>query len=431
MNRSVRKSQSVIVLAMFLATTIVGCDRGTANDGNKIKLVWAVTSMEEARELYLWVIEKFNRTNPNVEVELLDVSGSGKYYQKLLVMIAGRNAPDLMWMGQSFAEFASRGAFLDLTDRIATEINLKEYHPDVLDWYRFDGKQYGIPSGIDIEFIVYNKRLFDEFGVEYPEDDWTIDDFLKTAKALTVDRDGDGRTDQYGYFGNIFFGSFGASAIAPDGSRAMCNSPEMIEAIQFNVDLVYKHKVSRWLPFTSQLALQPYEQFSLFQRGKMAMMLSATYSLEDLRSRCADIDWDIVAMPVANRRAYWASSSAFLISADTQHADEAWLLFKELVSDEFLAAVSSRTLPSKLHVARKIVESNVQRPDNLGMLLDAVNYLQPFPRVPNLEELLQSFFVQTGRVSTFYGTDRQVSPERAMIEAEKRLNEIIARGKDR
>jgi len=67
----------------------------------------------------------------------------------------------------------------------------------------------------------------------------------------------------------------------------------------------------------------------------------------------------------------------------------------------------------------------------LGMLLDAVNYLQPFPRVPNLEELLQSFFVQTGRVSTFYGTDRQVSPERAMIEAEKRLNEIIARGKDR
>ena len=46
--------------------------------------------------------------NPDVLVELQGIPGS--YYDKLLVMFAGRTAPDVMWMGKGMAQFASRGA---------------------------------------------------------------------------------------------------------------------------------------------------------------------------------------------------------------------------------------------------------------------------------------------------------------------------------
>ena len=39
--------------------------------------------------------------------------------------------------------------------------------------------------------IHYNPRMFDEAGLDYPDPEWTWDDFLETAKALTSGEGGD------------------------------------------------------------------------------------------------------------------------------------------------------------------------------------------------------------------------------------------------
>ena len=352
----------------------------------------------------------------------------GNYYQKLLVMIAGRTAPDLMWMGQSFAEFAMRGAFLDLSDRIAAEVDLSEYHQKVLSWYRLDGKQYGIPYGIDMEFIVYNKALFDEAGVPYPRDGWTVEEFVETSRRLTRDRDGDGRADQYGYRGSINEAAFGGAFISEDGSKALCDTPEMIEALRFNLDLVHKWRVA---PSPEEQRQEGGDVYSVFRQGKAAMMQFYTWSISHLRERCAGMDWDIVGMPVARRRAHWASSAAYLVSADTRHPDEAWLLFKALISDEFQLALSIESLPANLRVARELVADNTQKPANLVAVLDATDFLYPSPRVPNLQELLHHYSNAREKVFSFYGTSRFVPPEQAMAEAAERINETIRRRRRR
>ena len=69
-----------------------------------------VTSLREILPHYESAIAKFEAEHPQIEVELLTVAGN--YYDKVLLMIAGRNAPDLIWMGQGFVEFAERGALL-------------------------------------------------------------------------------------------------------------------------------------------------------------------------------------------------------------------------------------------------------------------------------------------------------------------------------
>ena len=182
-------------------------------------------------------------------------------------MIAAKNAPDLMWMGQSFAEFAVRGVFLDLSDRIATDVDAGEYLPQALSWYRIGDRQYGIPFGIDMNFIAYNRALFDAAGVDYPTDDWDYDDFLDKAKALTVDADGDGVPEQYGFRGSLESTAFGAAVISSDGEEPLCNSPEMIRYHRVMLELAEKWGVS---PLPENSDAQSLDTYTYFRRGRAA-----------------------------------------------------------------------------------------------------------------------------------------------------------------
>jgi multiple sugar transport system substrate-binding protein len=413
-------SISCILAALLLCAG--GCGRNSDSKAGNVKLVFATPAIEAYRPIFYRLLDEFEEENPHIDVKYLEIPGN--YYQKLLVMIAGRNAPDLMWMGQSFAEFATRGAFLDLSERIEAEIDTREYHATVLGWYRMNGKQLGIPYGIDTEFIAYNKALLDEAGVSYPEDGWGLEEFVEKAKALTLDRNGDGRTDQYGFRGEIDHSAFGAEIISADGSRALCNSPEMIETLEFNLNLVHKWKVA---PRAEDPLIAATDEYSIFSQGRAAMMRMYTWNVEYLRERCADVDWDIAGMPRAARPAHWASSGSFLVAADTKQPDAAWLLFRKLLSDDFQLAMSSQSLPANLRVAQQLVDQNTRRPANLKAVLDATEYLYPNPRIPNLQELLGHFRRLKEKVLLCYGTDEYMKPEDAMAEAEKRINRTIER----
>lgn len=52
--------------------------------------------------------------------------------------------------------------------------------------YEVDGAQYAVPYRQDSWVLFYNKALFDEAGVDYPDGSWTWDDFDAAAKALTT-----------------------------------------------------------------------------------------------------------------------------------------------------------------------------------------------------------------------------------------------------
>ncbi len=79
----------------------------------------------------------------------------------------------------------------------------------------------------------YNQDLFDAAGVEYPKEDWTVDDFLATAKKLTIP----GKQWGYsGYYGNTFdlgneigialVGGWGGNVFTDDESKLVVDSPE-------------------------------------------------------------------------------------------------------------------------------------------------------------------------------------------------------------
>jgi len=421
-NRGSSLARLLVLVALLVgigvAWVIMGRGAGRYARGTKrVRLVLTIAGGLRERPLYEGAAREFMDAHPDVEVETRVVGG--RYYQKILVMMAGRVAPDLMWMGQSFSEFAERGAFLDITDRVAKEVDTRHFLPQALNWYRMNGRQLGIPFAVDIQFLVYNKALFDKAGVAYPTADWDFAEFLDKAKRLTLDKDEDGRIDQYGFKGELDRSVFGAQFISPDGRRAQCNTPEMLEFLQTNLDMAYKHHI---VPTPEEGQQEGLDNYTLFAQGRVAMMVMYTWNLPWLADRFADVDWDLALNPKVKQRGQWASSQAIVIAADTRHPDEAWELCKVFFGEKFQKGMSFRGMPSNLKVARDVIASHRGKPASLGLLHTAKDFLYPTPRVPHLQEL-QSLWRQG--CATAWA--RRATPAEAMARAQRQVTRAIAK----
>ena len=77
----------------------------------------------------------------------------------------------------------------------------KDFHKEdlvsvLLDDCRMDDGLYAVPFNKSFPVLYYNREMFKEYNVQPPK---TWDEFVKAAKALTKDFDGDGVIDQWGW----------------------------------------------------------------------------------------------------------------------------------------------------------------------------------------------------------------------------------------
>jgi len=410
----------VIVVALVVGWFVVGPGSDPPADPQRpVTLVLAVPANQEDEAYYRRIIARYEAEHPHVAVELRPITGNN-YYQKLLVMLASGLPPDLMWMGMGFAEFANRGAFLDVSERLKRDIDVADYLPQALKWYQVNGQQLGAPYIIDVQFIAYNKKAFDEAKLPYPSDDWDYERFLADARKLTLDRDGDGKTDQYGYYGQLEAALFDAEFISADGKKATCDTPQMIEFLRTNLDLFAKYKVA---PTPQQISGAGSDRYTIFRQGRAAMMVMYTWDLPYMRQQCADMDWDITLNPRVRQRAQWASSAAVLVSSQTRHAEESWALARLFLEDDFQLRMAQKGgLPSSRRVARELIERNREKPANLGALVEAADFLYASPRIANFTELQSQFLGACDRVWMGLATPRQ-----AMAQAQRQINWLIQR----
>lgn len=326
------------------------------------------------------VVRDFEAQHPDIRVKV-ENGEYGMYFQKLLAQFAANAAPDVAAMGfENFGQFARRGALLPLDPLIRDTpgFDLAAYYPQIIRAHRFGGVLYILPRDIAPKGIVYyNKKLFEEAGIPYPDGSWTWDwserpelrekDFLWVMHRLTK-AGANGRPTQWGFvpgwpelLADTFAVSTGARFLDnyENPTKVLFNDPKWVRAFGLASDLMNR---KRWIPNSTEItSVMQSNSSSLFVQGKVAMLMSGIWEVPGLRKSIAPgspgyFDWDIVPFPAYKDGTLRLTSggSGYAIMSSTEHPREAWELVRWLAGPPGMKAFAEAGLaqPAIRSIAR-------------------------------------------------------------------------------
>lgn len=127
------------------------------------------------------------------------------------------------------------GLVLDLQPLVSADaaLDVTDFYTPAWDSYRWDGGTWALPLATSGILLGYDRAAFDAAELDYPTADWTFDQFVAAAHALTV-RDENGAITtpgfQYSAYATTILHSLSSppGLIAPDGS-ANFSDPALAE----------------------------------------------------------------------------------------------------------------------------------------------------------------------------------------------------------
>ena len=103
------------------------------------------------------IVDEFNASQDDIKL-VLEIVDADQSQDVLATQIAAGNPPDIVGPMGIQGRAAFEGAWLDLSDLIASnDYDLSDFDPALVDFYRIEGQgQLGIPFAVFPSFILYN-----------------------------------------------------------------------------------------------------------------------------------------------------------------------------------------------------------------------------------------------------------------------------------
>jgi multiple sugar transport system substrate-binding protein len=424
MKKSIKKLISVVAATVAVGTMLVGC--GGSNSGNQSSsgnsaLTYAIWDKNQEPGMRA-MADAFEKKNPGIKVNI-EVTAWDQYWTKLDAAASGGSLPDVFWMHPNqAARYSSNSVLMDLTDKIKSSslVSLDKFPKDLVEVYENDGKNYGIPKDFDTIGLWYNKTLFDEAGVAYPNENWTWDDLLKAAKKLTNAEKG-----VYGFgapldlqqgFDNFIFQN-GGKVLSDDKTKSCLDTKEVKDTLQWYIDLSLKEKVS---PTQKQFSENAYTSF--FESGKTAMGLFGSWMLSEFgANEYVAKNCDVAVLPQGKQRATIFNGLANVVAASTPNKEAAWKFVEFLGSEEAnqIQAESGVAIPAYQGTTDAWIKTQTKFNSKVYPDMLAYAKINPYSKetdkwqTAEKEALLKAF---TGQATVSDACD----------EAAKKVNEILA-----
>jgi multiple sugar transport system substrate-binding protein len=386
------KKYLVLLLAFVLVVSVSACASGTssstgeessaknAGSGEKFELNFVSWDTNPTtQEIFQMAKKNFEAKHPNITVKI-DATQYDNYMTKLQTQIAAGDPPDIMQIGErDFRRYMVKGIISDLIPYAKQDnANLDDLNKNVMNTVMVDGKLPVIPLAPTAMAIYYNKKLFDQAGVPYPQDNWTWEDFVDTAKKLTKVQDG--KTVQFGAllptskdWVEPLVISRGGSYLSADGStvKGFLDGPKSVEAYKWYIDLFRVAKIAPTPAQTNSMA-----GVDLFATGKVAMQYTGPWPLENLKKN-PDMKFGVVGLPhfKDGKRVNFMYAAGYGISSKSKHAKEAWEFIRELTFPDTPAGKEwAKWGPASFTSLAK--ESQQDKDPYMSVFLNEMNYIQ-------------------------------------------------------
>ena len=274
------------------------------------------------------IVDRFEAKNPQIDVTMQMFTGWDDLHQKSLLAIAGGNPPDVTLVKpMNLADLAERGSLLALDTYIDRDkIDTKKWFAIVADYdSTWKKKYYALPWNLAAYVLLYNKDRFTEAGLNPDKPPATWNELLEYAKRMTSG-------DKWGVLAPagvngflMFLKQNGGEYLNADYTKSMITEKEGVEALQFLVDLIHKHKVSP-VPGTTD-AVDLYN-------GRIAMWYDHNGSLPNFAKFAPDLNLASAVNPKKVNNVTIEMSTVMSIFKESNKPDAAWELLKWMCYDD-------------------------------------------------------------------------------------------------
>ncbi|MDM7887794.1 sugar ABC transporter substrate-binding protein [Curtobacterium sp. RHCJP20] len=187
MNKRLRRGLSALAIGVTAAIAMTACASGSSAGGSADDIDKA---LKDGGTLTYWSwtpsakeqVAAFEKQYPKVTVKLVNAGTGADQYTKLQNTIkAGSGAPDVAQVEYyALPQFALSDSLVDLSSYGFGDLESK-FSKGTWSNVAMDGKVYGLPQDSGPMALFYNKKVFDEYGIEVPS---TWDEYIAAAKKL-------------------------------------------------------------------------------------------------------------------------------------------------------------------------------------------------------------------------------------------------------
>jgi len=339
-------------------------------------------------------LDRFQKKYPTIKIDPISVPHE-QYISKRNIMMASGESVDLIW-GNGVDQFdAINKGFLMPIEDIAKQVDVdmsKDFGNFKADK---DGHYFRFPIQQNNWMLFYNKKVFDDAHVAYPDAKvpMTWDEMADIAQKLTNTT---GSTKTYGLFYNnwgMYYYGYGSQLtngqFYTENGMSNINAPEFKRSLEWMNDVMNVRKAA--MPISEYISNNT--DFLSYWNGNYGMAVGAQWyaQLAATKKDKFPRDWKagIAPMPVpkemAGKHMNWSSVDSLAVPKNAKHPKEALIFAKEYVSDYTL---STGTLPmyNKVNADKFYQELADQLKDD-DITLEQVKYLfGGDPNTINVEE---------------------------------------------
>ncbi|MBF4571808.1 sugar ABC transporter substrate-binding protein [Herbiconiux sp. VKM Ac-1786] len=302
------------VLGVALAG-LTACSNGSSADGGTETIVFqnqfSDAESAEAEKL----VAEYEADNPGVEITL-QRDNDASYYDKLVTQITAGKGPDIVRLEPpKVSQYASSGFLAPIDEALGDDA---DYFANTLEAARLDGKTYGLPQDVSTLALFYRTDLLAAAGIQTPPATW---DELKTD-AVKLTGNGKYGIGLFGGWGAYEFYPWlwqaGAEVVNDDGTKAVFDSPEGVDALTFWTDLQATAMPPGMASATEDDVRGP------FVNGDIAMFTSGPYMASTLtEAGLTPEQWGVAPLPKGKDEASVLGGMDLAVLQNSQHKEAA------------------------------------------------------------------------------------------------------------
>jgi ABC-type glycerol-3-phosphate transport system substrate-binding protein len=251
------------------------------------------------------MIENFERANPTLRVRV-EPQVWTTMAERFVLAANARNAPDIVWVNdQNLALLAESNAAMDLKPMVDAWPQARrddQVLPAAFRAATINGKLHAVPLMATSSVLMVRRDLLTAAG-KTMADLRTWDGVVDAAKAMTRDTNGDGQpdiwgiglglaTERFSFTPAILAAIDAQGGLFGDGCRARLATPEVARAIQWQADLITRHRVTP----REAVATTSDDAIDQFAAGRYGMQVIANSRFEQIQRTAAGWNKDDLVM---------------------------------------------------------------------------------------------------------------------------------------